>query len=125
MNVLVTGGHTHSDTEAESDRCTDSDERKQPNDWRGNERGPDTSDDWRDGAARSIDIPESACHEVLGLREANDHRCRRQRKSEQCKHEYPLVTILQWKPFDHYGADRERFRVTSPLHTWHGGASPL
>src|SRR6185503_12151752 len=96
MNLLVPGGYSHPDAQTEGERRSNADEREHPHDGQRNQRRSDTRHDGSDRTPRGVHIPKPAGHEILRLRETDDHRRRRQCKCEQCKHEYPLVTFLRW-----------------------------
>jgi len=96
MNLLVPGGYSHPDAQTEGERRSNADEREHPHDGQRNQRRSDTRHDGSDRTPRGVHIPKPAGHEILRLRETDDHRRRRQCKCEQCKHEYPLVTFPRW-----------------------------
>src|SRR5512147_445021 len=101
-DFLVAGGDPERHAQPKGDRAARADERKQPDNRCRNERRTHTRDDRSERAARRVDISKLPGHEVLRLREPYDDRRRRQRKSKQCKHVYPLVTVLRqwsWRPY--------------------------
>src|SRR5512147_1404496 len=115
-DFLVAGGDPERHAQPKGDRAARADERKQPDNRCRNERRTHTRDDRSERAARRVDISKLPGHEVLRLREPYDDRRRRQRKSKQCKHVYPLVTVLRQWPWRPYGpVSRPVSRPPNPL----------